>query len=126
MRSRVQPIAQDDVDAAAAFIANRNFSAGVRFLDAFRTTVTRIEDHPRLGRPVTLTLHPAIEVRSVPVVGFRTWRAFYRIHAGVVVVIRVLHGARDIGAILADDLAGPDTDDADADPEATGPTEKDV
>lgn len=125
MRSRVQPIAQEDVDAAAAFIANRNFAAGARFLDAFRITVARIEEHPRLGRSVPLP-HPAIEVRSVPVAGFRTWRVFYHIHAGVVVVIRVLHGARDIGAFLADDLAGPDTDDADAGPEAAGPTETDV
>jgi toxin ParE1/3/4 len=47
--------------------------------------------HPRL-----------IEVRKRSVIGFRNYLVFYRVDSGRVEIIRVLHGARDISAILSD------------------------
>src|SRR5580704_11208886 len=97
---RIYPAAEADVDDAALFIAQDNLQAALRFYDAVEKTYRQIRDHPmrwprfEIGHPRLATL------RKTSVFGFRNYLVFYPVEANVVDVIRVLHGARDIPAIL--------------------------
>ena len=53
-------------------------------------------DHPLLG-----------DIRSVPVSRFARYLVFYRVAEGGVEVLRVIHGARDIPTLMAEEDAQP-------------------
>ena len=58
--------------------------------------------------------HPALAgLRFLPVSRFKKYLIFYRPIPGGIEVVRVLHGARDIESILADEFSGGE-DDAEA------------
>jgi toxin ParE1/3/4 len=58
------------------------------------------------------------DLRSFPVSRFRAYQVFYRPIRGGIEVLRVLHGARDIHGILAEDFGvGADTGDVAPDTE---------
>lgn len=74
-----------------------------RFLAQAEATFTRLAGMPGLGAPYEHE-HPALaDVRVSPISGFKTYLIFYRPVTGGIEVLRVLHGARDIPAILAED-----------------------
>lgn len=101
---RILPAADADVDAAALFIARNNLNAAMRFYDAVEETYRQIREHPRRWPRYELD-HPRLsELRKRGVSGFRNYLVFYRIDADIVEVIRVLHGARDIPSVLAEEL----------------------
>jgi toxin ParE1/3/4 len=87
--------------------------AGLRVAERFSTqaeaTFTRLAGMPGLGTPYDHD-HPALaELRYVPISRFRKYLVFYRRVAGGIEIVRVLHGARDIATILAEDF-GIDAD----------------
>jgi len=100
----VRSAAQDDIDDSAEFIAANNPSAAEAFLDAVETACHKLLEFPRLGRcRDDLTVPDVQELRSWPVSGFANWLIFYLPTSTGIVVVRVLHGARDLGTILEDE-----------------------
>jgi toxin ParE1/3/4 len=84
-----------------------------RFLAEAEATFGRLASLPGLGTRYEPD-HPRIsDLRYFPVSRFKNYLVFYRPIENGVEIVRVLHGARDIPSILADD---PDIrDDADED-----------
>lgn len=106
IRYRVLPEAWKDVERASDFILERDPDAvGVvyRFYEAVGVTGEAIADLP-LG----YTAHPHYRketegLRRRLLTGFKRYTVYYRVaDDGVPELVRVLHGARDHGALLED------------------------
>ncbi|HEY1708949.1 MAG TPA: type II toxin-antitoxin system RelE/ParE family toxin [Rhizomicrobium sp.] len=83
IRSTAQHIAQDSPAAAIAFEAE--------IIACFK----RIGEHPALGAPSGTFRKLRVSER------FQNWLVYYRqLDTGTVEIVRVLHGARDIGPFL--------------------------
>ena len=101
---RILSTADADVDASVLFMSKDSPESALRFCDAVEETYREICAHPARWPLYELT-HPRLQdVRKCAVSGFRDYLVFYRIDADMVEIMRVLHGARDIGAIFAADL----------------------
>lgn len=97
----IAPQADKDVDGAAAYIADRNLDAGLRFYGAVEETFSKIAAMPGIGamRP---TNNPALAgLRMFPVQGFKNYLIFYVTQElGHVRILRVLHGAQQVERIV--------------------------
>ena len=100
LRLLVRPLAKSDLDEQAKYIASDNLEAALRFLDAAEAAFERLRSSPRIGRRREFTRRELSGVRSWPVPGFEKHIVFYRADAGSIEVLRVLHSARDLAAIL--------------------------
>jgi toxin ParE1/3/4 len=74
--------------------------AAERFLKAVKATVVQVCKRPGLGVPITLKNPILSGLRSWPVAGFPAIRVYYLVSEKLVRVVRVLHGKRDISAVL--------------------------
>jgi toxin ParE1/3/4 len=72
-----------------------------RYLAAVEATCLQLVDHPHSG----VLYHSGIAglkgLRRLPVKGFENYLLFYLPHRNGIDVIRVLHGARDIDSLFA-------------------------
>ena len=75
-----------------------------RFLDAAEATFTRLAGQPGLGARFEHAFAAVGELRFLPIGRFRKQLVFYRPILGGIEVVRVLHGACDLDALLADEL----------------------
>lgn len=99
-RLRILPAADTDIDEAAAYIASDSLDQALRLYDSVDATFRLLREHPERW-PVYKLDHPRLQgVRRCWVAGFPNFLVFYRMEGSVVEVIRVLHGARDIPAML--------------------------
>jgi plasmid stabilization system protein ParE len=74
-----------------------------RFREAVRESIEQIKPHPRIGTVVRRSING---LRSWPVVGFEAIRIYYVETPGVLRVVRLLHGKRNIRRILKQEKAG--------------------
>ena len=96
-----RPLARRDIVATALYIAEQSPDAGRRFLAAIESTIVAIAAMPGMGAPRQYRDPRLQGLRMIAVAGFEKILVFYRpIEAGIEIV-RVLHSARDIQAILA-------------------------
>ncbi|MDO8631804.1 MAG: type II toxin-antitoxin system RelE/ParE family toxin [Phycisphaerales bacterium] len=91
MRLRLSHRADADLDAIWTYIAKDNPKAADRVERDLHTTMQMLSEHPGIGH-----IRP-----DVPRPGYRFWRIYsflivYRIEADDLIVVRVLHGSRDI------------------------------
>ncbi len=100
---RVSPQAEADVVAIACYIAENNRDAGERFVDAAYATFRFLTTQPELGRPRRFTSSALTGLRSWRVARFTRYLIFYRCRDGVVEILRVIHGARDLDAFFRDE-----------------------
>lgn len=91
MRLRRRPAAIRDVDELWLYIALHDEDAADRLVRAIDMATSRLLDFPRQGRERPELL---LDLRSVVV---RPYVIFYHVIADAVVIVRVMHGARDIG-----------------------------
>jgi toxin ParE1/3/4 len=102
-RLRIYPAAVADVDEAALYIAQNSLDSALRFYDAVDRTFHGIRQDPTCWPKYEID-HPKLgELRKTSIAGFRNFLVFYIVQAGVVQIVRVLHGARDIPSILSED-----------------------
>lgn len=106
----VKPAATADVDNTAMYIAEDNPSAGQRFLAAVDECFGRLLTMPKLGREYDLGGFRLTELRSLPISGFANWLVFYRVTEDGIEIVRVLHGARDVDAVLLTEEDEPSSD----------------
>jgi toxin ParE1/3/4 len=96
-----------DLDEVADYIRRQGGPArAVRFLRAADATFQRLAALPGVGARYEPDDPAFADLRYCPVLRFKKYLVFYRPIAGGIEVLRVLHGARDIAAILAGDLGG--------------------
>lgn len=86
------PDADDDLLAIFVTIASDNEGAAERLIDRIRQSLWRLSHYPLSGR-ARPELGPS--VRSLPV---GRYVVLHRIEADRVLILRVLHGARDLDA----------------------------
>jgi toxin ParE1/3/4 len=72
----------------------------LRFRGAFRHTIESLRQHPLIGARYRTSNPGLSNLRSWPVAGFEAIRVFYVLNDDALHVVRVVHGKRDLGAIL--------------------------
>lgn len=93
-----------DLIEIATYIAVDNLNVSDRFLAAAEETFNQLAKTPEIGK-ICQFVHPQLaNIRQQPIKGFKKYLIFYRFAASEIEVLRVIHGARDIPAIL-DDVA---------------------
>jgi toxin ParE1/3/4 len=76
------------------YIARDNLPAADRLLDAAEETFELIAETPGIGSQ--RKFRKLADVRSRAVTGFRNYLIFYQTRGETVVIVRVLHGMRDL------------------------------
>jgi toxin ParE1/3/4 len=76
-----------------------------RYLTAVDRTCARLSNHPLSGTPYDSGMARLEGMRRVPVSGFTAYLLFYVPRASGIDVVRVLHSARDIEGLFAQDEA---------------------
>ena len=76
------------------YIAHDNLSAADRLLAAAEETFKLIAENPDSGSQ--RSFRKLVGVRSRAVTGFRNYLVFYQTRGKTVVMVRVLHGMRDL------------------------------
>lgn len=94
MRLEFSPAAGADLVEIASFIARDNVPRAVTFVDELEAACTKLVDYPHSG---VARSDIRIGLRSKP---HGSYVIFYSVQERVVRIERILHGARDIGAIL--------------------------
>lgn len=94
------PKALADIEESAVYIGADNLDAALRFLNAVETTLQVLLDNPELGHTREFKRPELAEIRSFNVRGFDKHLVFYRPSEKGIEVVRVLHGARDLGALF--------------------------
>jgi len=86
--------AEEDLLAAWNYISHDDMDAADALLDRVAAVCRKLADWPDLGRE---RLDLGQEMRSFPV---ETHVVYYRVNSEIVEVVRVLHGRRDVDAVL--------------------------
>ncbi len=98
MNTNYTQISQSDIASIYSYIAEaRNSAASDRVIDSIVAVCESLATFPGLGRHRPEFDNHGLEVRSI-VEGAYT--IFYTEHTGSIFVVRVVHGARDIGPSL--------------------------
>lgn len=97
-----------DLIDLATYIAEDNLDASDRFLVAAEETFKQVAKTPGIGKLSQLSNPNLADVRQQAIKGFRKYLVFYRPTDSEVEILRVIHGARDIEAILDEDLGDLD------------------
>jgi toxin ParE1/3/4 len=71
-----------------------------RWERAVTTTLLRILDNPRSGAPCKFKSEELRDLRRVPVKKFEKHLIFYRFARNELLVLRVVHGARDLESLF--------------------------
>jgi toxin ParE1/3/4 len=97
MSHRVAPEAEADLDDTWCYIARKSGSLEIadRFTEFLSDRFYLLANHPYIGRRRDHELRPGL--RSFPV---RDYIILYRIEEDDVLILRILHGSRDIKALF--------------------------
>ena len=100
-RHFVSPAADRDLDDQAAFLAaDASLETALRFYDAAASTFEKIASMPGIGERWESAQPRLVGLRVSRVDGFENHLIFYKPTDDGIEIVRVLHGARDIGSIL--------------------------
>lgn len=100
---RKTPKAKDDLLDLASYIAQENLDAAFRFLDVAESAFNTLAERPEMGTTCDFRSAEAARIRVWSIKGFQSLLIFYRPIEDGIEVVRVLHGARDLGALFSDD-----------------------
>jgi len=93
MQLRLSESARSDIDDIFNYISARNPYAADRWADEIRDRLILLATQPMTG---LLVEHRELETRRI---AYRNWLVFYRPEPRGVLVLRVLHGRRDLAKI---------------------------
>lgn len=99
----VKPAARSDILRQIGYYGDLGRAdVGIRFFDAVRFSLDRLVQTPLAGSPKHFD-HPELDgMRAWPVKGFDAFRLYYLVQDDRLVVVRVLHGRRDVEGVLED------------------------
>jgi toxin ParE1/3/4 len=95
IRLEFSPAADADLVEIASFIARDNVPRAVTFVDELEASCAKLVDYPHSG---VARSELRAGLRSKP---HGSYVIFYSVLEKVIRIERILHGARDIGAILS-------------------------
>jgi toxin ParE1/3/4 len=90
----VKARARLDLKGHWRYIARDNLSAADRLLSAAEETFKLIAESPEIGSQ--RSFRRMVGIRSRAVTGFRNYLVFYHMRGEKVVIVRVIHGMRDL------------------------------
>lgn len=93
-----------DLALRSECIRRNNPRAALSFLDAAYATARRLASAAGIGTRYNPEIPALADLRFFPITGFKNDLVFYRSTADTLEIVRVLHGARDIASILAQDF----------------------
>lgn len=99
----IRPQARLDVVELAAYIGKENLKVADRFLDSCEATFQLLLESPQMGAIYPTKNPRLVDLRVFRVKGFPNHLAFYFERANGVEIVRVVHGARDLDALLQDE-----------------------
>jgi len=91
-----------DLEGCASHIRKDSPRSAIRFARAAKATCRTLLRFPEMGSLFESTTAELTGLRVFPVKGFRSFLLFYRPTSTGIELIRVLHGARDLLAILGE------------------------
>jgi toxin ParE1/3/4 len=92
---------QDLRQQANYILINGSAATAEQFLELAEATFDRILTVPRIGKSLEFLSDRMGEVRQWRIKNFQDYLVFYRLQEDRVEILRVLHGARDLGNILS-------------------------
>lgn len=101
-------LALGDLEEQAEYIRQRNPRAALRFLEAAEGTFRLLASMPGIGERYETDNPLYQDLRCLPIHKFPAHIVYYKALADGIIVIRVLHGARDVDQVfgLAEDDSG--------------------
>lgn len=87
--------ASTDLQELENFIARDSLLHAVNFIDRIVESVEKLQQAPRMGRVV-----PEFGRSDIREIVFRGYRIVYLSEKKVVTILRVVHGARDLAALI--------------------------
>jgi len=97
----IQNEALQDLDDISAYIGEDSPRAALRFRQAAKRAFRRIAGAPGIGAPRDYDNPALVGLRVALVPGFRSYGIYYLTTPETIIVLRVLHGARDLNSIFA-------------------------
>lgn len=94
-RARFSPKAERDLDAISHFIAADNPEAAERVRQNILDTADLLAQYPELGRRIRNASPRHAQIRWFVVPKFHNYLIFYQPFQKTILVVRVLHAARD-------------------------------
>lgn len=91
---------KQDLRNLAATIATNNVSAARRFLDAAEKAFHRLAEMPEIGSAWESDNPKLQDLRVWPIKGFENYLIFYRPYIDRIVIVHVVHGARDVEGLF--------------------------
>ena len=92
--------AEQDFAEIVNFISEKSSSTADRFMNAFEETLDFLSNMPEAGASYHSN-NPTVQgLRTWRVKGFQKYVIFYRNERNEIVIVRVLHGARDAEGIF--------------------------
>ena len=96
-------LAESDLLEQVDHLRQESVSTALRFVDAVEHSLNRLVKMPEIGHICELDHSRLCNIRVWPVKDFPKYLIFYRITEAEIQILRILHGARDITAILDED-----------------------
>ena len=96
---RSQQAIEDIIDIIC-YLRENSPPAAKRFRANVRTSLQQLASNPLIGRPDIFD-HPKLQdIRRWSVRGFPNYLIYYRVEQSHLLIIRILHGARDVGTTM--------------------------
>jgi toxin ParE1/3/4 len=95
--------AQEDIDDITYYIAQDNLEVAVAFFEAVESTCTMLSTMPGIGSARDYRNPLFAGLRMFHVKKFENYLIFYQSTDDELLVVRVLHGARDIAALFEEE-----------------------
>lgn len=100
----ILPAADRDLDDQAGYLAREaGIELALRFYDAAATSFANLAQMPGIGERWESTNPHLALLRVFRIIGFERHLVFYRPTDGGIEIVRVLHGARDLGSVLEEE-----------------------
>jgi toxin ParE1/3/4 len=96
-RLRYLPAAQEDLLAILEWIARDSPARAVTFLDRLDERIARLERQPHLGR---VPRNPKLQSYGYRVLVVESYLVFYVLRRRTIEIHRVVHGSRDLDAVV--------------------------
>lgn len=100
-RYTIRPLAWREIEEHLQYLENEaGIDIAEQFLTALITTFTRLAATPKMGVLCNFRRPALRQLRRWPVKDFENWLIFYRPRRDGVEIVRLIHGARNIVALL--------------------------
>lgn len=100
-----RPRANLDLANTALYLASHSAPNALRFVDAVQKATALLESHPFAGATVASLCYGDSEYRRWAIPKFRKYLLIYRATPHEVVIVRLLHGSRQLTPELFDEVA---------------------